>query len=84
MAIQTYGGAKLLLFSDICKRKVKKSKKKCIFATNRDSFRDGLATVLHRACIPLWTGALLISNLSAAYQHPIRSLSALLARDVQV
>ena len=55
------------------------SKKPPAIKTNRDSFTNGLGTILHRACIPLWTGAPLISSLLAAYQQPIRSLSVLLA-----
>ena len=95
--VVSFAGAKVQLFFDITKRfgkNVKKngfllrhvittSKKPPAIKTNRDSFRDGLATVLHRALIPLWTGAPLISSLLGSYQHPIRSLSGLLARVVQ-
>ena len=55
------------------------SKKPPAIKTNRDSFTNGLGTILHRACIPLWTGAPLISSLLGSYQVPISPLSALLA-----
>ena len=71
MAIQTYGGAKLLLFSDICKKKSKKRKKKCIFATKGTL----LGTALQLSCIEHAYPYGRERFSSATYQLPISTLS---------